>query len=403
MTSDRVLPIPLQGMLSRKTKKEQVTCETESMNRYVVNSMARSQSPLPGLFDAQDYDRVISFFRSVKAYQPTPLRNLPALACELNIRQLLIKDESARMGMNSFKILGVLYAIRRLLDEGLLAKDTVLVTATDGNHGLAVAHIAREQGLSARIYVHARTTTARTDAIRRAGAHVVIIDGNYDDAVSQAARDADRHGWAVISDTSWPGYEQVPRKIMEGYTILLEEASAQWESNLPPDIVLVQVGVGGLLCAVVSWLCHRYGAKRPFVIACEPNAAACLLESARASKPVVLQGTLDTIMAGLSSGRVSYLTWPTLAATVDAFVAIDDECSEFAMRRLARPRGSDPVVVAGESGACGVAALWAILKDETLGPVRDASGLSPESRVLVFNTEGATDPESYRRIVQGED
>lgn len=364
------------------------------MSQYFLNSTARSIL-CSGLFETDEYQKVISFFR---AANPAPLRHLTALASKVGVRDILLKDESERLGLTSFKILGVSYAISRLLGEGRLTTGSTLVCATEGNHGRAVARTAREHGLGAKIYMSVDATACRKQAIAQESAEVVIAGSNYDDAVRLAAADARKHGWTTISDTSWPGYEEIPRLIMAGYTRLLDEAEDQWVLEGAPDVVLVQAGVGGLACAVVSWMCHRFGVQRPLVVACEPTRAACLLESARQGKPVALRGPFDTIMAGLRCGEVSPLAWPTIATAVDAFVAIDDKQCEVAMRILATPVGSDPSVVAGASGACGLAGLLAILQDEKLRPVREASGVSPRSRVLVINTEGATDPQLYLEI-----
>jgi diaminopropionate ammonia-lyase len=324
---------------------------------------------------------------------------LSSLASRLGIGEVLLKDESCRWGLGAFKILGVSYAIHRLLEDRLLTRESILCSATDGNHGLAVAHVARKMNLRAHIYVHSHTTQARADAIEREGAEVVVVDGNYDDAVRRAADDAQRHGWTVISDTSWPGYELVPRYIMAGYTILLDEAAQQWSPTATPEVVLIQAGVGGLLCAVASWLCNKFGSRRPYLISCEPIGAACVMESAKAGQLTTLQGSLDTVMAGLSCGAPSPVAWPTISTVVDAFVAIDDEQTEEAMRLLAHSEPPDCVVVAGESGACGLASLIAVLRNEDLKPVRDSARLGPGSRILVVNTEGATDSQSYGRIV----
>jgi diaminopropionate ammonia-lyase len=329
----------------------------------------------------------------------TPLRKLKNLAGGRGIHQILLKDESSRCDLNAFKILGVSYAVLRLIDERLIKANSVLACATDGNHGRAVARVARQHGLRAVIYVHARTNSARIDTIKLEGAEVIVVDGNYDDSVKQAAHDSERNGWTVISDTSWPGYEKIPRYIMAGYTILMEEAVKQWAPDSPPDVVFVQAGVGGLLCAIVSWLCHKYGSQRPKVVSCEPTNAACLLESARAGNHLTLTGSLYTIMAGLSCGTPSLLAWPVISAAVDAFVSVQDAKAEEAMRILAHPIGDDPLVVAGESGACGLAALFSILEEEKMHPLRQALGLCPESRALVINTEGATDLSYYRRII----
>lgn len=365
------------------------------MNQYLLNPFEASRSNGSGLFEADEYQKVKNSFHP----PPTALWHLPGLASATGVADILVKDESARMGLNAFKILGVSYAVGRLLSDKRILRGSLLVCATTGNHGRAVARAACEHGFDAKVYVPASTAAARIKALEEEGASVVAVSGNYDDAVRLAAEDARRHGWTIISDTAWPGYEEIPRLIMSGYTKLMDEAESQWAPEPTPDVVLVQAGVGGLTCAVVSWLCHRFGAQRPFTIVCEPTSAACYLESARAGRPVVLHGPFNTVMAGLSSGEVSSIAWPTIAAAADAFVAIDDESSMQAMRELAHPTDGDPVIVAGASGACGLAVLLEVLRDERLRPVREASGLSSLSRVLVINTEGATDPELYATTV----
>jgi diaminopropionate ammonia-lyase len=367
-------------------------------NKYHLNSAARSGPPYLGLFADEEYKRVGDYYRSRPHLQPTPLRHLRGLASAIGIADILLKDESSRFSLNSFKILGTSYAVDQLLNDGHLTKGSVLVCATEGNHGRAVVRVAAEHQLEAKVYVSSATADARIEALRREGAEVLIVDGNYDDAVRQSTLDAESYGWTVISDTSWPGYELVPRLIMAGYTRLLDEAEEQWRPE-PPDVALVQAGVGGLASAVVSWLCRRYGARRPFIVVCEPSSAACVLESAHAGKKITLEGPFDTIMAGLRCGEVSNAAWPVMAKAVDAFVAIDDEQCAAAMRMLARPQSGDQIVEAGASGACGLASLAAILREESLRPVREAIGLNAQSRVFVINTEGATDPELYARII----
>lgn len=362
--------------------------------KYFLNSTARCGQIPQGLFGTDEYREL----NALPNVQPTPLRHLRALAAEVKIGDILVKDESQRLGLTSFKILGDSYAIARLLNDGHIAPESVLVCATEGNHGRAVARAAREHSLEARIYVAADVASIRIQAIEAEGAEVVKVAGSYDDAVRRAELDARNKGWTLISDTSWPGYEEIPRLIMLGYTRLLDEAEHQWFPEPPPDIVLVQAGVGGLACAVASWLCKRYGEQRPFIIVCEPSSAACLLESARAGKPVSIPGPFYTIMAGLRCGDASSLAWPTIGAAVDAFVGIDDEQCTSAMRALAQPINGDPVIIAGAAGACGLAALLAVLQDEGFRPVREASRVNVKSRVLVINTESATDPELYSRV-----
>lgn len=367
------------------------------MNQYIVNPQARVGSAHPGLFEPYEYDLAQNFFNSRTGFKSTPLIHLRNLASKLGIGDIVVKDESSRLGLDSFKILGVSYAVWSLRKEGLLSKRSVLVCATEGNHGRAVARAARESGLDAKIYVAADMSAGRRDAISREGAELLIVDGNYDDAVRIAADDARRKGWTIISDTAWSEYVDVPRRIMAGYTRLVAEAEDQWSPDPPIDVVLVQAGVGGLACAVLSSLCNRFGTERPFTIVCEPVAAASFLKSAQSGKPVHLQ-PFDTIMAGLRCGEISVLAWPTIAAAADAFVSIDDEQCAAAMRTLAHPTGNDANIVAGAAGACGLAALLAVLQEDELRKVREAAGLGAQSRVLVINTEGATDPELYARI-----
>jgi diaminopropionate ammonia-lyase len=366
------------------------------VSHFFLNAQARRDPAFRGLFSAEEYRQIRDSF----TVPPTPLYQLPGLAAKLNVGNIILKDESTRLGLNSFKILGVSYATSCLLHEGYLTSNSVFVCATEGNHGRAVARVARENGLKARIYVAAETAAARIHSLEQEDAEVVIVKGNYDDAVRLAASDARSNSWTIISDTSWPGYEEIPRRIMLGYTKLLEEAGERWSSEGSPDVVLVQAGVGGLACAVVSWLCERYGAERPFTIICEPAQSASLLESTRAGRPVSLSGPFQTIMAGLRCGEVSQLAWPTIAAAADAFVTVDDEQCAQAMRALAHPLKDDPLVVAGASGACGLAALLAILQDVRLEPLREATGISAGSQVFVINTEGATDSKLYSEITK---
>ena len=355
------------------------------MNRYFLNPTARSTPTNPGLFDADDYRQVSGFFH----IQPTPLWHLPGLASAIGVSVVLVKDESARMGLNAFKILGVSYAVSRLLSEGRVTPGSVLVCATEGNHGRAVARVARENALRAKVYMAANANASRVAAIAKEDAEIVLVDGNYDDAVRLSADEARLKGWTIISDTAWPGYEEIPRLIMAGYTRIMDEAEAQWSPEPPPDVVLIQAGVGGLACAVLSWLSYHFGARRPFTIVCEPASAACHLESARAGQPVSLSGPFNTIMAGLRSGEVSHLAWPAIFAAADAFVPVNDEQCLVAMKVFAHPINGDAIITTGAAGACGLAALLALHQDETLQPVRDASGLTSESRVLVINTESS--------------
>jgi diaminopropionate ammonia-lyase len=221
--------------------------------------------------------------------------------------------------------------------------------------------------------------------MRADGATVVEVDGTYEDAVRAAAAFGEETGATIISDTSWDGYEQIPRWIMAGYTQILEEAASQWDH--PPTLVIVQGGVGGLVCAAASWFAYRFGDKRPYFIAAEPENAACLMMSAEAGHPVTITGNLDTIMAGLRCAEPSPAAWPAIAAGVDAFVTVSDAAAIDAMRIMSAAT-EDERIDAGPSGACGLAALVAIARDPALAEVQSAAGLDREARALVIVTEG---------------
>lgn len=348
------------------------------------------------------------------AYEPTPLRDLPELARELGLGRIWYKDESERFGLNSFKALGGAYAVFRLLrreveraigntdftTDDLIGEAHAGVTrritvtcATDGNHGRSVAWAAKLFGCRAVIFVHGTVSEGRVAAIARYGAEVVRVPGNYDDSVRHAAATAKKNGWYVISDTSYPGYMDVPRDVMHGYMVMADEAVAQFPIKIVPTHVFVQAGVGGLAAAVCATFWLRWGATRPRLIVVEPTKADCLYRSAVAGRPEVVPGELDTIMAGLSCGEVSLLAWEILKSGGDDFLAVPDDDAMRAMRRLA---ANNPPIVAGESGAAGLAGLLAVCDAPES---RQALRLGADSRVMLFGSEGATDPAIYEKIV----
>jgi diaminopropionate ammonia-lyase len=336
-----------------------------------------------------------AYHRRLPGYAPTRVVDAPDIAADLGLESVAVKDEAGRLGMPSFKILGASWAVYRLLVARLgrePAWDTLddlraafaplgaleLVAATDGNHGRAVAHMANLLGYQSHILVPTGTASARIDGIASEGAQVTVVDGTYDDAVAaSAALATDRV--LVVSDTSWTGYTEVPRTVIEGYSTIFSELDAQLARV--PNLIVVPMGVGALAAAAVD----HYSATAELV-AVEPLSAACGLRSAEAGHPVVVAGPHDSIMAGLNCGTVSPIAWPTVARGVDVFVAVDDAAAEQAMRDLAAIG-----VVAGETGAAALAGLRAVMHTMP-GDLRDHDA-------LVLCTEGATDPDAYRRIV----
>src|SRR5215218_661870 len=340
----------------------------------------------------------LRFHRRLPGYEATLLVDAPRLAEALGIGKVFVKDESSRLGLPAFKILGASWAVYRALEERLGDEDfgdweaiedlkhklepllpLSLVAATDGNHGRAVARVARLLGLGARIFVPGDMVAARREAIAGEGAEVVVVDGGYDEAVERSA-EADG---LLISDTSWPGYERVPTWVIEG------ELARRAERG--PDLVVVQVGVGAFAAAVASHFRRPDAPQHPKLVAVEPARADCLFQSISAGRLVSVPGPHDSIMAGLNCGRPSLVAWPILSASMDVLVAVDDEPAREAMRLAARTG-----IVSGETGAAG---LGGLLQLPHSGEARRLLGVNEDTRVLVFNSEGATDPEAYQRIV----
>ena len=353
----------------------------------------------------------LAFHAKLPGYEPTRLVECPGIAARLGADRVWVKDESSRMGLPAFKIMGASWAVYRAASEALRERTgtelgdwstledlagafsplqpLTLACATDGNHGRAVARMARLLGFAARIYVPSDMAPARIAAIASEGAEVIRHDGTYDEAVARSAAEADGRT-LVISDTSWPGYEQVPRWVIEGYSTIFWEIEDELEQvgESGPDVVAVQIGVGALAAAAVRHFRRPEVEMRPFILGVEPTRAACILAAIEAGEIVELPGPHDSIMAGLNCGIASPVAWPYVSRGIDAFIAVEDERAMDAVRALAAEG-----VVAGECGSAGLAGLmtW---HDQFAG---DLSG----KRVLVITTEGATDPDAYRRIVEG--
>jgi diaminopropionate ammonia-lyase len=331
-------------------------------------------------------------FRQAKAeitswpdYQVTPLRTLPGLARAAGVGAIWLKDEAGRFGLGSFKALGGAYAVARAPAEA-----GVVTCATDGNHGRAVAWGAQRFGRRCVIFVHETVSQGRVDAIARFGAEVRRVPGTYDDAVREAARQAEANGWFVVSDTSWAGYTEVPRLIMQGYRVMADEVADQWSGD-PPTHVFIQGGVGGVAAAVSAQIRARFQ-PAPMLIVVEPDRAACLLASAELGEPTAIAGNLDTLMAGLACGEPSVVAWQELDHGAAAFMAIPDEGAVACMRLLAKQG-----IVAGESGVAGLAGCLLAAGDVA---ARETLGLDGASRILAFSTEGATDPVVYDELVR---
>lgn len=386
------------------------------IHRHVFRTVLNKDYGIPGTVTLPDggFRRARAEISSWPGYAPTPLLPLADFAAEAGVAEVWWKDESQRFGLGSFKALGGAYAVLRVLMmelaragiapnatsadliAGRYAEATSRITitcATDGNHGRSVAWGAQRFGAACVIFVHPEVSQGRRDAIAAWGAEVREVPGNYDDAVRAASEAAATHGWHVVSDTSWPGYTEIPRDVMQGYRLMVDEACDQLAQ--PPTHAFIQAGVGGVAAAVAVHLRSRYPDRALTIIVVEPERAACIADSLEAGRMVNVTGALDTLMAGLACGEPSLLAWQELSRSAWAAVTIPDAAAVEAMQALAR---RDPSIVAGESGAAGLAALMLV----TQAPM--AAGmlwLRPDSRVLLFGTEGATDPDLYARLIAG--
>jgi diaminopropionate ammonia-lyase len=311
------------------------------------------------------------FHASLPGYQPTPVRELPELADELGLETVLLKDESHRLGLPAFKVLGAAWAIERVLREQPEAH--TLVAASAGNHGRAVAHVAAIRGLRCRVFLPARSLPARRDAIAAEGAEVVVVDGSYEHAVAQAAAAGAEAGAVVIADVGDSG---PATWVIDGYATLFTETAAQ----ATYDLILVPVGVGSLAAAAARHAAEA-GAE---VIGVEPLTAACLTASLAAGRPTPVP-TPGTAMAGLDCAEVSPAAWPSLHAGIHGTITVDDAQAREAMQELATAG-----LAIGESGAAPLAALRTLMTDPVCSELRDRVAVGPSTRVLLLATEGPT-------------
>ena len=391
--------------------------------KWVLNQMPKSEDRSLAVMALENVERARCFHESFPQYQVTPLESLGKMADYLGLGGIYVKDESYRFGLNAFKVLGGSFAMARYIAEEMgkdisamnfddLTSEAFLLdfgratffTATDGNHGRGVAWAAKRLGQRAVVYMPKGSSRLRFDHIEREGAKVSIEEGNYDACVRLAAEEAAKteHG-VLLQDTAWEGYEKIPSWIMQGYGTMVWEAQEQLRDRgiCRPTHVFVQAGVGSMAASVVGYFVHRFPVNPPRFIVMEAESAACLYQGAKVGtgERRICTGDLSTVMAGLSCGEPSTIGWDILRNHADAFVACPDALSARGMRMLAAPLPLDPVVKSGESGAVGMGVLSVIMQREEYRPLREALNLGRDSQVLLFSTEGDTDPESYRRIV----
>jgi diaminopropionate ammonia-lyase len=395
---------------------------------------AAAAAPMLARLRPDQVGDVLAFHRSIEGYAPTPLVALPQLASRLGVRAIHVKDESWRFGLNAFKALGGSYAIaahlagrlgldlaelpyERLISDEVRARlgDVTFVTATDGNHGRGVAWTAHQLRQNCVVHMPRGAAAERLEHIRALGARADLNDMNYDDCVRLASREADDYGWVLLQDTSWPGYEDVPRAIIQGYTTLLAEAVEQLQTEhggQRPTHVFVQAGVGALATAVVGYLANVYGtsdAGGPVFVVVEPENAACIFDTLRAEDGRIhaVGGDLDTIMAGLACGEPVTVGVDLLAHCVDFVVSLPDYVAAQGMRVLSSPTRAadaagpaDPRIISGESGAAPFGFAHEVLTDPALAGIQETLGIDRDSVLFFISTEGDTDRSGFDAVVR---
>jgi diaminopropionate ammonia-lyase len=389
---------------------------------WTLNHLAKTDDKWLEIMSRENVRRARSFHQGFPEYTVTPLAHLKMLADSLGVKDVFVKDESYRFGLNAFKVLGGSFAMARhiakelnmnisgvdygFLKSGKLDREfgkTTFFTATDGNHGRGVAWAARQLGQKAVVRMPKGTVRSRYENIKKEGAEVTIEDMNYDDCVRLAASQAAQaERGVIVQDTAWDGYEEIPSWIMQGYGTMAMEAAEQLQhaGYRRPTHIFVQAGVGSLAGAVTGYFANLFPKDTPKVVVVEADAAACLFKSATAGdgKPRAVSGDMETIMAGLACGEANPIAWDILKNHAFAFAACPDWVSAKGMRTLAASVKPDPQVKSGESGAVG-AGLLAALSDRQELVFKRALEIDETSVVLLFSTEGDTDPENYKKIV----
>ena len=368
--------------------------------------------------DKKTAEGIREFHKSFPQYKETPLYQLTSLAKNLGVENIFVKDESPRFGLNAFKVLGGSYAIGNIIAEKtgekienlsyekIISKEwaektgkLTFISATDGNHGRGVAWTARKLGQNCVIYMPKGSALERLENIKKENAQACITDYNYDDSVRLAAKDAQKNNWILVQDTSWEGYEKIPRWILQGYSTLSLEILEQLQGKKPSHIFL-QAGVGSFASSVIGFFANVYGEEKPIITIVEPNAADCIFKTLQADDNKIhpVTGEMKTIMAGLACGEPVSIGINLLRKYVDFAISCPDSAAEKGMRVLAKAQEGTSIV-SGESGAAPFGCIYQILTDSSLADMKEKLRITEKSSLLFISTEGDTDKENYKKIL----
>jgi len=407
-----------------KIKRNYISIMTNTKNKYphsefLFNCRKINESypvSLDETLSKKDTDEALKEITNWHGYQPTRLISMQALAKDIGVKDIYYKDESTRLGLRSFKALGGAYGVLKYLHAKIqdqmeskidikdvrrgkylnLTKNYVVVTATDGNHGRSVAYGAKLFGCKCQIYIHSEVSDGRKNAIENLGAKIIRVNGNYDASLRVCIEQAQENNWQIISDTSYGGYTEYPRYIMAGYTVLAQEIIDELKGKSAPTHIFLQAGVGGFAAAMCMLFWNAFNDQNIQFIIVEPNLAPCLIQSAKAGEITIFNIEEETMMTGLSCGEPSLLAWDILKMRADLFMTINDNKVPELMRLMSRGVGKDLGVEAGE---CSVSGLAALIEARNNKKIAQRLNLNSESRVLLFGTEGATDPDIYEKII----
>ena len=362
---------------------------------------------------------VYDYHKSFPMYKETPFLDLKNLAEKAGVKNILVKDESYRFGLNAFKVLGGSYAIGKVIAEKLdmdikdltfekltskevkdKLGDVTFITATDGKHGRGVAWAAKQLNQKSIVYMPRGSAEERVKNIEKEGATVKVLDANYDECVRQANELAEEKGYIMVQDTAWDGYEDIPKWIMQGYmTLAWEMYESLQEKNIKPTHLFLQAGVGSFAAATTGFFANMYKEDKPIITIVEPDTVACIYESAKADKRVLVGGNYKTIMAGLACGEPNTFGLKVLLDNCEHFISVSDEFAAFGMRVLGNPYKSDKKIISGESGASSFGAILKILTDDRYEDERKKLNINEDSNLIFVSTEGDTDAKNYLDIV----
>jgi diaminopropionate ammonia-lyase len=365
------------------------------MDDYFLNN-ASNLIPRNVTTQILESENPMEFHKSLPGYKPTPLHNLSGMARKFGLGAIYLKDESYRLGLNAFKGLGASFALSKVLNQQ--PKNIVFCTATDGNHGKAVAWSARLQNKKSVVFVPQNTSLERIQNIEKDGATVIDTGQNYDETCRIAKEEAAQNGWVLIQDTAWEGYEEIPAYIMAGYLTQFQEIEKQLDSLEKIDVIMLQAGVGSWAAAGI-WYFVKNLKTKPKLVIVEPYESDGILASFKAGKRVSPNGNFKTIMAGLNCGIPSFSAWDIIKNGADASLRIKDDYAKIAMQELYTPTLNDPQIVAGESGVGGLAGLLYLMSNPNAQNLRNHLQISSNTNVLCISTEGATDKKMHEKII----